>query len=59
MTFCPNFSNKQVKEEFDELVNIFEELYPGEGENVAYLLWDKTKGEGLGITQTDPIVRKQ
>lgn len=65
MTFCPNFSNKQVKKEFDELVNIFEELYPGEGENVAYLLWDKTKGEGLGLPQANGLsdrendIRKQ
>lgn len=59
MTFCPNFSNKRVKEEFDELVNIFEELYPGEGENVAYLLWDKTKGEGLGLPQANGLSNRE
>lgn len=38
--FCPNLSNKQVKQEFEELVNIF-------GEDVAYFLWDKNNGYSL------------
>lgn len=38
--FCPNFSNKQVKQEFDELTAKV-------GENVAYYLWNKSNGEGL------------
>ena len=37
---CPNFSNKQVKKEFDELVDIF-------GEDTAYFLWDKNEGYSL------------
>ena len=37
---CPNFSNKQVKKEFDELVDVF-------GEDTAYFLWDKNEGYSL------------
>ena len=37
-TFCPNFSNKQVKREFNQLVETV-------GENIAYYLWDKYEGD--------------
>lgn len=40
MIFCPNFSNKQVKQEFDELVQAV-------GEDMAYLLWDRNNGYAL------------
>lgn len=40
MRFCPNLKNKQVKKEFDELVDIF-------GEDGAYLLWNKNNGYSL------------
>ena len=40
--FCPNFANKKVKQEFEELVSIF-------GEDGAYLLWNQTKGNGLEL----------
>lgn len=40
MSFCPNLKNKQVKQEFEELVDIF-------GEDVAYLLWNKNNGYSL------------
>lgn len=36
--FCPNFSNKQVKQEFDDLTNAV-------GENAAYYLWNKHEGD--------------
>ena len=32
-TFCPNFSDPKIKQEFEELVNVV-------GENAAYYLWD-------------------
>ena len=35
--FCPNFSNKQVKKEFETLEDMV-------GENQAYYLWDKYEG---------------
>jgi len=35
--FCPNFSNKQVKKEFDELKGLF-------GEDWSYLLWHRNHG---------------
>ena len=37
---CPNFSNPEVKKEFDELTSMF-------GENMAYLLWDRNNGHNL------------
>lgn len=40
MSFCPNLKNKQVKQEFEELVSIF-------GEDIAYLLWNKNNGYSL------------
>ena len=39
--FCPNLSNKQIKEQFEELVDVL-------GEDRAYLVWAKTDGQGLG-----------
>lgn len=36
--FCPNFSNKQVKKEFETLEDMV-------GENQAYYLWDKYEGD--------------
>lgn len=39
--FCPNKNNKNIKAEFDELQSAI-------GENLAYLAWHKTNGEGLG-----------
>lgn len=44
MNICPNLNNKEIKKEFDELINTF-------GENIAYYLWDITNGEGL-LNQT-------
>lgn len=41
-TFCPNLSNKKVKQEFDELKNLF-------GEDIAYFLWDKNSGYSLDM----------
>jgi hypothetical protein len=38
--FCPNLSNKKVKQEFDELTSLF-------GEDAAYFLWDKNNGYSL------------
>lgn len=35
--FCPNLSNPKIKQEFDELVDVF-------GEDVAYYLWNKNEG---------------
>lgn len=37
---CPNLSNPQIKQEFEELKNIF-------GENLAYLLWNRNGGYHL------------
>ena len=39
-TFCPNFSDPKVKQEFDELVDAV-------GENAAYYLWDQNNGYSL------------
>ena len=39
--FCPNLNNKNIKKEFEELVDAL-------GEDLAYYIWDKTEGEGLG-----------
>lgn len=38
--FCPNLSNKEVKQQFDELTSLF-------GEDAAYFLWDKNNGYSL------------
>lgn len=38
--FCPNLSNKQVREEFEELVNAV-------GENMAYLVWHRNNGYSM------------
>lgn len=38
--FCPNLSNKQVRQEFAELVQAV-------GEDAAYFLWDKNNGYSL------------
>lgn len=38
--FCPNLSNKKVREKFEELTNIF-------GEDMAYFLWGKNGGYPL------------
>lgn len=38
--FCPNLSNKKVKQEFDELTSLF-------GEDAAYFLWNKNNGYSL------------
>lgn len=38
MAFCPNISNKQVRQEFNELKNKV-------GEDLAYYLWDKYEGD--------------
>lgn len=47
MLYCPNFSNKQIKQEFEELRDMFEKIYPGEGEDYAYFFWDKNNGYSL------------
>lgn len=39
-TFCPNFSDPKVRQEFDELVEAV-------GENAAYYLWDQNNGYSL------------
>ena len=39
--FCPNLNNKNIKAEFEELKSAL-------GEDLAYLLWHRTEGEGLG-----------
>ena len=36
--FCPNFSNKQVRDEFNQLTGQV-------GKSAAYYLWDKYKGD--------------
>ena len=36
--FCPNLSNKQVRDEFNQLIDKV-------GENAAYYLWDKYEGD--------------
>lgn len=38
--FCPNLSNKQIKQEFEELINAV-------GEDAAYYLWNKNNGYSL------------
>ena len=57
MIFCPNFSNKQVKQEFEELVQAV-------GEDMAYLLWDRNNGYALdkapnGADSRKPFRRKE
>ena len=44
--YCPNKSNKHIKAEFDELVKAVEAA--GYDDSIAYLIWHKTEGEGLG-----------
>jgi hypothetical protein len=44
--FCPNKNNKHIKAEFDELVEAVKAA--GHDDAVAYLIWHKTEGEGLG-----------
>lgn len=39
--FCPNLNNKNIKAEFEELVDAV-------GEDLAYLAWHRSEGEGLG-----------
>lgn len=39
-TFCPNLSNKQVKQEFETLVNVV-------GEDAAYLIWHRNNGYAI------------
>ena len=39
--FCPNLNNKHIKAEFEELKDAV-------GEDLAYLLWHRSEGEGLG-----------
>ena len=46
--FCPNFSNKEVRKDFDSLTKKV-------GENIAYFLWDKYEGD-IGNINSDPIV---
>lgn len=38
--FCPNLNNKQIKQEFEELINAV-------GEDAAYYLWNKNNGYSL------------
>lgn len=44
MSFCPNLSNKQVKQEFDSIVDAV-------GNNMAYYLWNKYEGDYAQISQ--------
>lgn len=39
--FCPNLNDKHIKAEFEELKSAV-------GEDLAYLLWHRSEGEGLG-----------
>ena len=39
--FCPNLNNKNIKAEFEELKEAL-------GEDLAYLAWHRSEGEGLG-----------
>ena len=39
-TFCPNLRNKQVKQEFEALVDAV-------GEDAAYLVWHRNNGYAL------------
>ena len=41
--FCPNFANKQVKQDFDELTQVL-------GEDLAYYVWNKNNGNTLDKT---------
>ena len=43
MSFCPNLSNKQVKQEFDSIVDAV-------GNNIAYYLWNKYEGDYAQIS---------
>ena len=42
--FCPNFSNKEVAKQFEELIN-------NVGENKAYYLWNKYEGDYGAISR--------
>ena len=42
--FCPNFSNKEVAEQFEDLINKV-------GENKAYYLWNKYEGDYEAISR--------
>ena len=46
--FCPNLKNKDVKKDFDELVDTF-------GENKAYYLFDKNNGNTLNYAQNGAV----
>ena len=46
--FCPNLKNKQVKKDFDELVQTF-------GENTAYYLFDKNNGNTLNYAPNGAV----
>jgi len=48
MPFCPNLSNPEVKQQFDELVKKY-------GENKAYYLWDKYQG----VVPTEFVVNNE
>lgn len=41
---CPNLSNPQIRQEFDELKSVL-------GEDMAYLIWDRNGGYGLDKTR--------
>ncbi len=41
---CPNLSNPQIRQEFDELKSVL-------GEDMAYLIWDRNGGYGLDKTK--------
>ena len=40
MRICPNLSNPQVRDEFNELVSVL-------GENAAYYVWEQNNGYSL------------
>ena len=46
--FCPNFSNKEVRKDFDSLTKKV-------GENLAYFLWDKYEGD-MGEISLDSLI---
>lgn len=48
MKICPNLNDPQVKEEFETLKRLF-------GEDSAYYLWNKNKGNFLDRTADGDI----
>ena len=48
--FCPNLSNHQINNEFNELIDSFLSLFDGDrdrAEKMAYYLWSKNEGYSI------------